>query len=190
MGGRYIGGLTYGAWNTSLDGDLEEKASRVDQSIDVLRDVANVAEDHDVVCSVEVVNRFEQYMLNTAEEARSFVERVDSPNVGIMLDTFHMNIEEDDMADAIETAGEHLTHFHLGENNRRPPMADGNLPWNEIGEALREIDYDGPVVMEPFLLPGGSVAPDIGMWRDLSGDGNLDEKAEKSLQFVRDTFEA
>jgi len=189
MDGRYLGGLTYGAWNPTFEGGIEEKADRKEQSIDTWKEVANIAEAHDVLCTVEVVNRFEQYMLNTAAEARPFVEVVDSPNLQIMLDTFHMNIEEDDFADAIKTAGDHLGHFHVGENNRKLPREGGNMPWPEIGEALDSIDYDGPVVMEPFVLPGGDIAQDVALWRDLSGDENLDDNAAKSLQYLKNTFE-
>jgi D-psicose/D-tagatose/L-ribulose 3-epimerase len=189
MGGSYLGGINYGPWNPEFDGGLDEKAARTDRAVETYREVADVAETNDVIVSVEVVNRFEQFMLNTAAEARSFVDRVDSPNVQIMLDTFHMNIEEDDMAAAIETAGDRLGHFHVGENNRRPPRADGNMPWTEIGEALRAIDYDGPVVMEPFMLPGGSVAPDIGIWRDLSEGVDLDETAAESRDFLQGVVE-
>lgn len=189
MDGRVLGGLTYGAWNPTFSGGLEEKTKRTEQSIETWKQVAETAETRDVLCTVEVVNRFEQYMLNTAAEARSFVEAVDSPNLQIMLDTFHMNIEEDDMTEAIRIAGDQLGHFHVGENNRRPPRADGNMPWSAIGEALREIEYDGPVVMEPFVLAGGDIAPDTGVWRDLSGDGNLDAKAAESLDLLHDAFD-
>ena len=189
MDGRYLGGLTYGAWNPSFDGDLDAKSERTERSIETWRDVSDVAEAHDVVCTVEVVNRFEQYMLNTAAEARSFVEAVDSLNLQIMLDTFHMNIEEDDVAAAIRTAGDRLGHFHVGENNRKVPREGGNVPWSEIGDALDAIDYDGPVVMEPFVRPGGDVSQDVGLWRDLSGDGDLDGAAAESLAFLRGTID-
>ncbi|MBX0322137.1 sugar phosphate isomerase/epimerase [Halomicroarcula sp. F13] len=189
MDGVGLGGITYSAWNPDFDGGLEEKAARTERAIDVWRDLSDVAEEHDVLCTVEVLNRFEQFMLNTAAEARSFVEAVDSPNLQIMLDTFHMNIEEDDMAEAIRTAGDWLGHFHVGENNRRPPKADGNMPWADIGDALDAADYGGPVVMEPFLLPGGDVAPDIGVWRDLAGDDDLDELATESLAFLETALE-
>lgn len=189
MDGVGLGGITFSAWNPDFDGGLEEKAARTERAIDAWRDLSDLAEARDVLCTVEVVNRFEQFMLNTAAEARSFVEAVDSPNLQIMLDTFHMNIEEDDMAEAIRTAGDRLGHFHVGENNRRPPSADGNMPWSDIGDALDDIDYDGPVVMEPFLLPGGDVAPDIGVWRDLAGDADLDALATESLEFLDGTLE-
>lgn len=190
MDGRVLGGLTYGAWNPSFEGGPEEKANRSEQAINTWKEVAETAETHDVLCTVEVVNRFEQFMINTAAEARAFVEQVDSPNLQIMLDTFHMNIEEEDMADAIVTAGDQLGHFHVGENNRRPPKEDGNIPWSEIGDALQAIDYDGPVVMEPFVLAGGDIALDTGVWRDLSGDGDLDRKAAESLDLLRETIDS
>lgn len=189
LGGEYLGGITYGPWNPSFEGGLDKKAARTERAIETWQDIAEVAENHGVTCTVEVVNRFEQFMLNTAEEAREFVEQVDSSNLQIMLDTFHMNIEEDDMPAAIETAGEQLGHFHVGENNRRPPKEGGNIPWEDIGMALREINYDGPVVMEPFMIPGGSIAQDIGIWRDLSQDIDLDATAEQSLAFLEETIE-
>jgi D-psicose/D-tagatose/L-ribulose 3-epimerase len=64
------------------------------------------------------------------------------------------------------------------------------MPWAAIGDALDAIGYDGPVVMEPFLLPGGDVARDIGVWRDLSDDEDLDELATESLAFLETTFES
>ena len=113
-----------------------------------------------------MLNRFENHVLNTAEEGVAFVREVGKPNVKVHLDTFHMNIEEDSFGEAIRTAGPLLGHFHTGENNRRVP-GKGRLPWHEIGTALREIGYDGAVVMEPFVKMGGGVGSDIKVWRDL-----------------------
>ena len=134
-----------------------------------------------------MLNRFENHVLNTAEEGVAFVREIDKPNVKVMLDTFHMNIEEDSFADAIRTAGPLLGHFHTGENNRRVP-GKGRLPWHEIGAALREIGYGGAVVMEPFVKMGGQVGNDIRVWRDLSGNANeaqMDEAARQALAFSR-----
>ena len=126
--------------------------------------------------------------MNTAEEAVSYVEEVDSPNIKILLDTFHMNIEEDTFEDAIKTAGKYLGHVHIGENNRKPP-GNGHIPWGEFGTALKDIDYQGGVVMEPFLIPGGQVGRDIKVWRDLSVGVDMDEEARKALLFMRDVLE-
>jgi D-psicose/D-tagatose/L-ribulose 3-epimerase len=131
-----------------------------------------------------VVNRFEQYLLNTSAEAVAYVKDVGSPNAKVMLDTFHINIEENYFSEAIMTAGEHLGHFHIGETNRMPP-GYGRIPWTEVGSALRKINYKGNVVMEPFLMPGGEVGRDIKVFRDLSVGLDLDEEAGKALQFTR-----
>jgi D-psicose/D-tagatose/L-ribulose 3-epimerase len=149
-----------------------------------MREAIKVAENNDVTFNMEVVNRFEQFIVNTCEEALAYVESVGSPNAKVMLDTFHMNIEEDFMGEAILTAGDKLGHFHIGENNRMPP-GYGHIPWTEIGAALRKIDYQGYVVMEPFLMPGGEVGRDIKVFRDLSVGLDLDEEARKALQFMR-----
>ena len=149
-----------------------------------MKEAVKAAEDNGVTFSMEVVNRFEQKIMNTAAEAVAYVERVGSPNAKVMLDTFHMNIEEDFAADAILTAGDKLGHFHIGENNRMPP-GYGHIPWTEIAAALRKIGYTGDVVMEPFVLPGGPVGRDIKIYRDLSVGLDLDEEARKALLFMR-----
>ena len=108
----------------------------------------------------------------------------------IMLDTFHMNIEEDDMVEAILLAGDRLGHFHVGENNRRLP-GKGGMPWYQIGSALRAIGYDKNVVMEPFVRSGGGVGSDIKVWRDLSkgaDEQRLDLDAAASVAYLRNVF--
>ena len=137
-----------------------------------------------MIFNMEVVNRFEQFLLNTCDEALAYVEAVGSPNAKILLDTFHMNIEEDFIGDAIVKAGDKLGQLHVGENNRMPP-GYGHIPWTEVGAALRKIDYQGPVVMEPFLMPGGEVGRDIKVFRDMSVGLEMDEEARKALMFVR-----
>jgi len=112
------------------------------------------------------------------------VEAVSSPNARILLDTFHMNIEEDFIGEAIQKAGDKLGHLHIGENNRMPP-GYGHIPWTEVAAALRKINYQGYVVMEPFLMPGGEVGRDIKVFRDMSVGLQLDEEARKALMFIR-----
>ena len=112
------------------------------------------------------------------------------PNVKVMLDCFHMNIEEDSMGGAIRYAGDHLGHFHIGETNRKVP-GKGRMPWDEMAQALRDIHYQGYVVMEPFVKMGGGVGSDIKIWRDLSDgadEAQLDADIAESARFVRSKF--
>lgn len=155
-----------------------------------MRRVGRIAGECGVDYCLEVLNRFEGYLLNTCGECRRFVEEVDVDAVKIMLDTFHMNIEEDSIVEAILLAGDMLGHFHVGENNRRLP-GKGNMPWYEIGMALRAIGYDKNVVMEPFVRSGGGVGSDIKIWRDLSKGASLeqlDKDAADSVSFLRYVF--
>jgi D-psicose/D-tagatose/L-ribulose 3-epimerase len=183
MGGTVLAGINYSSWPRKLLPD-EDKQILTDRAIEGVREAIKAAEDNDVIFCVEVVNRFEQFIMNTAVEGIAFAERVGSPNCKILLDTFHMNIEEDSLGGSIVEAGNWLGHFHLGETNRRPP-GRGRIPWSEIFGALRQINYQGAVVMEPFLLPGGEVGRDISVYRDLLGSADLDEEAARSVQFVR-----
>jgi D-psicose/D-tagatose/L-ribulose 3-epimerase len=183
LGGTIMAGINYSSWPRKLAPN-EDKQVLTDRAIEGVREAVKTAEDCGVIFCVEVVNRFEQFMMNTAEEGISFAKRVGSPNCKILLDTFHMNIEEDSLRGCLIESGDWLGHFHLGEPNRRPPGC-GRMPWAEVFGALHEINYQGAVVMEPFLLPGGDVGRDISVFRDLLGTGDLDEEAARSVQFVK-----
>jgi D-psicose/D-tagatose/L-ribulose 3-epimerase len=185
---KQLSGIIYGAWPVTLTG-REDKGSHFDRSVESMKEAIKAAEDQGVFFNVEVVNRFEQYMLNTAAEAQAYIRRVNSPNLKMLLDTFHMNIEEDSIGGAIRQAGSLLGHFHIGENNRKPP-GKGHMPWDEIFIALRDANYFGHIVMEPFLLPGGEIGRDIHVFRDLTLGVDLDEQAKEALAFVRGKLEA
>jgi D-psicose/D-tagatose/L-ribulose 3-epimerase len=184
MGGGNLTGIIYSYWPGSLPEGETDKRPYFERSVSSMREAIRSAEDNNVIFNMEVVNRFEQFLINTCAEAVSYVEAVGSPNAKILLDTFHMNIEESFLGEAIERAGSLLGHFHIGENNRLPP-GYGHIPWTEVGNALRKIDYQGYVVMEPFLMPGGEVGRDIKVYRDLSAGLELDEEARKALMFIR-----
>jgi D-psicose/D-tagatose/L-ribulose 3-epimerase len=183
MGGRVMAGVNYSSWPRKL-APGEDKRVLTDLAIEGVREAVKAAEDCDILFCIEVLNRFEHFIMNTAAEGIEFAKRVGSPNCKIHLDTFHMNIEEDSIGDAIVEAGSWLGHFHLGEPNRRPP-GRGRMPWPEICSALRKVNYQGALVMEPFLVPGGDVGRDISVFRYLPGSDNRDEEAALSVQFVR-----
>ena len=184
-----LGGGIYSYWPVDYTKPID-KAGDWERSVKNVRTVGKIAGECGVDYCLEVLNRFEGYLLNTCAECKAFVEQVDVPAVKIMLDTFHMNIEEDSMVEAILLAGDRLGHFHVGENNRRLP-GKGGMPWYEIGSALRAIGYDKNIVMEPFVRNGGGVGSDIKVWRDLSKgatDEMLDQDAAASVAFLKNVF--
>jgi D-psicose/D-tagatose/L-ribulose 3-epimerase len=183
MDGKIMAGINYSSWPRKLLPG-EDKRTLTDRAIEGVREAVKAAEDCGVIFCLEVVNRFEHFIMNTAAEGIAFAKRVESPNCKILLDTFHLNIEEDSFRDSILESKGWLGHFHLGETNRRPP-GFGRMPWQEIFGALREIDYQGAVVMEPFLVPGGEVGRDISVYRDLLGKDDLDDLVTRSVKFVR-----
>lgn len=189
LGVKILGGGLYSYWplDPSMKMDREAEMERAIKNLQIL---AKTAEECDVTLGLEVLNRYEGYMLNTCDQAKEFIDAVGSSHVKIMLDTFHMNIEEDNMAAAIRKAGKDLCHLHLGEQNRRVP-GKGTLPWQEIGQALRDIDYQGAAVMEPFVMSGGTIGSEIKVWRDLvpnATEEQLDKDAEGAVKFVRHVF--
>jgi D-psicose/D-tagatose/L-ribulose 3-epimerase len=186
-----IGGALYSYWPVDYSQAIDKPGDWA-RSVAAVREIAKVAEDCGVDYCLEVLNRFENYMINTAEEGVAFVEEVGNPRVKVMLDTFHMNIEEDSIGGAIRTAGSRLGHLHTGECNRRVP-GKGRVPWAEIGSALHDIGYDGSVVMEPFVRMGGTVGSNIKVWRDISrgaDQARLDEDAREALVFSRYLLES
>ncbi|MDP9873878.1 D-tagatose 3-epimerase [compost metagenome] len=181
-----IGGALHSYWPIDYSQPVD-KAGDYARGVEGINGIADFANDLGINLCIEVLNRFENHVLNTAAEGVAFVKDVGKNNVKVMLDTFHMNIEEDSFGEAIRTAGPLLGHFHTGESNRRVP-GKGRMPWHEIGLALRDINYTGAVVMEPFVKTGGTIGSDIKVWRDLSGGADvakMDEDARNALAFSR-----
>lgn len=183
---RTIGGALHSYWPIDYSQPVDKPGDYA-RGVEGIYGIADFANDLGINLCIEVLNRFENHVLNTAAEGVAFVKDVGKNNVKVMLDTFHMNIEEDSFGEAIRTAGPLLGHFHTGESNRRVP-GKGRMPWQEIGLALRDINYTGAVVMEPFVKTGGTIGSDIKVWRDLSNGADvarMDEDARNSLAFSR-----
>ena len=184
-----LGGIMYAYWPVDYSEPVEKDKVRA-ISIESVRELADFAKPYGITLELEVVNRFEQFMFNDAAEAVQFCKDVDRENVKVMLDCFHMNIEEDNLGDAIRNTGSYLGHFHIGECNRKVP-GKGHMPWAEMGQALRDIGYDGCVVMEPFTKMGGTVGSEIKVWRDLSDNADeakMDADIKEALEFVKKEF--
>ncbi|MDY5021420.1 MAG: sugar phosphate isomerase/epimerase [Blautia sp.] len=188
MGGKIISGVSYAGWGCLPKEDLSgDKEPIIERSVDSMKKIVKTAEDYGVTYCVEVVNRYEGCILNTAAEAMDYIKRVDAPNIGVLLDTYHMNIEEDSFSDAIHLVGDKLYGLHTGDNNRRCP-GRGHINFDEIFKALADVDFKGRIVSELFVAKGGEVGRDICVWRNLEKDlseAYLDAEAAHLLEFER-----
>lgn len=189
MKGSLFSGVTFAGWGIPADFvDPKEKEDMLYRSVESMKQVIKVAENEGVTICVEAVNRYESALINTADEAMRYMDMIESPNIGIHLDTFHMNIEEDSISGAIKKVGKRIRHFHIGENNRNVP-GRGHMDWEEIFSALGAVEYSGNIVAEPFLMMGDEVGYDIRVWRPIlqePTEHNLDREAIFMLGFVHD----
>ena len=137
--------------------------------VDSMRQTAEHAGDVGVKLGVEALNRFECYFLNCHEDSAKFAREVDHPACGIMYDTFHSNIEEKNVADAIKAGGDKLFHIHISENDRSTP-GTGGIDWKSNFDAIVQCGYDRWLVIEAFGLALPEIAAATKIWRRMFSD--------------------
>lgn len=182
LGATNLVGPIYAAVGRTWQMTDDERARDTDLLVENLSELAAYAGDHGVVMCIEPLNRFETSFINLADQAIEVVDRVDHPNCKIMLDTFHMNIEEKSLGSAIRAAGPRLHHVHTCENDRGAP-GSGNVAWDEVAAALKDVGYDGPVVIESFTAKVKSIARAAAIWRSLAP--TQDDLARDGLVFLK-----
>ena len=185
LGAKTACGIVNGIWNSKI---VDSKEAHTERSVECMKCLASYAEERGIEICLELVNRYEHFMLNTGREALDYLKAVGSKNVKIQFDTYHMNIEENGFAEAILEAGEYVGYMHLGENNRRPP-GYGFLPWTEIFGALKKIGYQGKLTLEPLVQKGGEIGDACSIWRDVMPGIDFDEAARRSLAFIRQAWD-
>jgi D-psicose/D-tagatose/L-ribulose 3-epimerase len=132
--------------------------------------------------AIEALNRFETDIANTTGHALALAEAVGSPAVGVMLDTFHMNMEDFSIPDSIRRAAPHLVHFQANENNRGFVGA-GHIDWPEVARALAAIGYDGPITLEPFRRDDERPGVPLAQWR--APARSEDAELKTSVDYLR-----
>ena len=137
--------------------------------VESMRAVAEHAGDVGVMLGVEALNRFECYFLNAHADSARFVREVDHPSCGMMYDTFHSNIEEKCISEAVKAGGDKLVHIHISENDRSTPGA-GGVKWKENFDAIAESGYDSWLVIEAFGLALPEIAAATKIWRRMYKD--------------------
>ncbi|MGI6458151.1 MAG: sugar phosphate isomerase/epimerase family protein [bacterium] len=150
--------------------------------VEVLRKAAKEAEKSGIKLALEALNRFETYFINIVEDAYQFAKEVDSPNFGVMWDTFHANIEETDLQKALEGVGDKLFHVHISEHNRAIP-GEGHTDYAPTFKALKNIGYDGWLTIEAFSSALPELAGATCIWRKMFNDNS--ELSRKGLQFIQ-----
>jgi D-psicose/D-tagatose/L-ribulose 3-epimerase len=182
LGATNLVGPFYSATGRVWQAAPEERERDMQLLVQQLRPLAEYAADDGVVLCIEPLNRFETSFVNLASQVVELVERVGNAACQVMLDTFHMNIEEQSLGDAIRFVGPRLRHLHACENDRGTP-GKGHVPWSDVAAALRDIDYDGPVVIESFTDQVETIARAAAIWRPLAP--SQDALAQDGLEFLR-----
>lgn len=182
MGGTGLAGVVYAPWGVF---DPPRKARRRALSAEMLAQADADLRDHGVRLGIEAINRFETDLVNTALEAVTLAQATGSAQIGVLLDSFHLNIEEKDIVAAIATAGDRLFHFHVSDNDRGVP-GSGHVPWNSVREGLHAIGYDNWIVAEMFVKSGTPAGADLNIWRDIEPDAT--GAAAVALAFMRSHF--
>lgn len=182
LGATNLVGPIYSAVGRTWQATPDERARDIDLLVKNLGTLARYAGDQGVVICIEPLNRFETSLINLATQAIEVVDRVDHPSCKIMLDTFHMNVEEKSLGNAIRAVGPRLHHFHACENDRGAP-GSGNVTWQDVKQGLADIGYDGPVVIESFTAKVKSIARAAAIWRALAP--TQDDLAQDGLVFLR-----
>ena len=181
-----VGPMYSAVGKTRLLGQAERSAQRT-LAADNIRKAADHAAKQGVRLGIEPLNRFETDLINTVDQGMTLLDEIDRPNVGFLLDTFHMNIEEKDIPKAIARARGRIVEFHACSSDRGTPGED-HLPWPNIVRALRDGGYDGPVVIEAFTPEIKEIARAVSIWRDLAP--SQDELAKDGLSFLKQAFAA
>jgi len=182
LGSPLLSGVIYAPWGKRT---MAHRTERWERSVKALKQIAPLAAAHGVTLGIEAVNRFETDLVNTAAQASGMADAIGEPNVGVLLDTYHMNIEEKNLGEALRKGRHTLVHLHAVENDRGAP-GSGHVPWEEVATALREIRYDGWVTLEMFIQANQPVSPDLAIWRTIEDDPT--DAAARGLSFLREAL--
>lgn len=180
MDGDFLGGVLHSAIGTFTGNPCTKEEKIIIQQ--VFTEVSDYAKKQNITIAPEPINRYESYVFTAADEVLNMIELIGSNNLGLHLDTFHMNIEENNFYDPIIRAGNRLKHFHITESDRGM-TGEGNVHWDDLFRALSEINYQGPLVLENFSSQITALVGPTSLWRP--SKYNSEELAKGSLSFMK-----
>ena len=185
LGSPFVSGPMYSAVGKTRYLEAVERRRQWRFAVTNLREAAKYAADLGVKLAIEPINRFETDLVNTVDQGLELVREVGADNVGLLLDTFHMNIEEKDIPAAILRAAGHIVEVHASANDRGTPGED-HLPWAKIAAALAQAGYEGPLIIEAFTPEIREIAKAVSIWRPLAA--SQDHLAREGLAHLRKVF--
>ena len=168
MNSSMLSGVVHCAWGISKEKGAN-KDIKFENSANSLTKITNALEVNNIKLGIEPLNRYETDFINTVDEGLHLCSLINHSNVGLLLDVYHMNIEEKNISSSIKRAKNKLFHFHVAENDRGIP-GSGTLDFDSIFETLKEINYSGNVTLEMFIQANKQTSKDLFTWRDIEVD--------------------
>ncbi|HTO81589.1 MAG TPA: sugar phosphate isomerase/epimerase [Methylomirabilota bacterium] len=186
IGATYMGGVIYSALG-KYPGPATAAGRR--NCIAALRRLAKEAKKSGITLGLEAVNRYETNLINTGEQAVEIIQATGADNIVVHLDTYHMNIEEGDLARCVETCGKHVGYVHVGESHRGY-LGTGTVDFGKIFRALARIGYGGPITFESFssAVVDPQLSNALAVWRNLWSDS--DDLAAAAKRFIEEQWAA
>ena len=182
LGARVVAGPFTSATGRAWRMDAAERRERIEELRRNLAPVVRQAEARGIRLAVEPLNRYETSLVNTVEQALDVLGPLLGPGLGLALDSYHLNIEERSIGDAIRAAGEHLAHVQVCGNDRGP-VGDDHLDWPDFLDALDDAGYAGPLGLESFTGENATIAVAASVWRPLAA--SQDELAARSIRYLQ-----
>ena len=187
LGADFVAGPMYSAVGKARLLPPAERQKEWNMAVENLRKVAEAAEANGLKLAIEALNRFETDLVNTTEDLVKLIRDIDHPAARVLLDSFHMTIEERSLIEAIRTAGDLLIHVQVSENYRGAP-GTGQTRWDEIKTGLEEVGYDGVVSIESFTPEVKELAGAVCIWKPFSA--SQDQFAKDGIRFLKELFES
>lgn len=182
LGSKGLAGVVAAPWGVF---DPVNKRARAARSAETLARLDSILDAEGVSLGIEALNRFESDLTSTAAETCAIARACESDHIGVLLDSFHMNIEEKDPPAALRAADDKLVHYHVSDNDRGRP-GSGRYDFAADARALAEIGYDKWVVAEMFVMAGHASSRDLNIWRDIEPDPT--DAAVKTLAYLKEVF--
>ena len=176
----FLGGVLHGGIGVFTGNPITVNEKEI--ITEVWQEAALYAQKLGITIGIEPINRYESYCCNTAENVLELIKKTSTANLAVHLDTFHMNIEESNFYDPILNCGKLLKHMHITESNRGMP-GEGTVNWSELFKALKEIDFEGNLVLENFSSDVPGMQQAVSLWQ--KSPHNAEELAKGSLNFLK-----